>query len=105
MMDSSNPGGSMKTLTRPAVAKPIQPKPTPKFWLAINLHSRRKKLGLTQEQLAESAGISVRSLRDIENAVPESNPELKTITALADALEIEVGALFKHRPESELVDV
>lgn len=95
----------MKTLIRPTVARPVQPKPDAKFWLGINLHSRRKKKGMTQEALAKAANISARRLRDIENAVPESNPQLNTIAALAKALEVEIGALFKHRPESELVEV
>ena len=95
----------MKTQVRPSHTKLPQPEPTPKFWLGINLHARRLKVGMTQDQLAKAANISVRSLWGIESAVPESNPELKTISALAKALDVEVAVLFKSRPGSELIEV
>ncbi len=46
----------------------------------------RKKRGLTQEQLAEMANVTVRTIQRIENG--ESIPRSFTIKSLADALEI-----------------
>lgn len=46
----------------------------------------RKKRGLTQEQLAGMANVTVRTIQRIENG--ESVPRLFTIKALADALEM-----------------
>jgi DNA-binding XRE family transcriptional regulator len=95
----------MKTLVRPSQIKLRQPSPTPAFWLGLNVHALRLKAGITQAQLAKAAHISVRSLWGIESAAPESNPELRTIAALAAALGTEVSVLFKARPETELVQV
>jgi transcriptional regulator with XRE-family HTH domain len=95
----------MKTLARPALRRPPQPEPDPRFWLGVNLHSLRKKKGLTQEALAKLADISARRLRDIENAVPESNPQLNTLSALAEALDVDIAVFFKHLPASELIEV
>ncbi len=76
-----------------------------KLVLGNNIVRGRRRKGMTQEQLATAAHTSVRSVWAIESVVPESNPELKTISALAAALKVEVADLFKTRPESELVEI
>ncbi len=47
----------------------------------------RTALGLTQEELAERAGVSARSISDLERGL-ERVPHLSTIRRLADALEL-----------------
>jgi len=95
----------MKTIARSKKMKLIQPTPTPLYWLSLNLWDHRRRRKLTQEELAAKANMSARAYRYIETAVPEANPELNTIVALADALGLEIRDLFKPRPDLEIVDV
>ncbi|GBU28025.1 hypothetical protein R84B8_01583 [Treponema sp. R8-4-B8] len=60
--------------------------------LALNLKLNRQKLGLTQENLAEKAGISTHYLAMVELA--RKFPSAKMIERLAAALEIEPHELF-----------
>lgn len=59
---------------------------------------RRSELRLTQEQLAERAGLSRNQVQNIENSRNNidgtANPKLDTLWALAVALEVEVSELF-----------
>jgi tetratricopeptide (TPR) repeat protein/transcriptional regulator with XRE-family HTH domain len=50
------------------------------------LRRRRFAAGLTQEELAERATLSVRTIRDLEHGT--SQPHLRTVVLLADALEL-----------------
>jgi transcriptional regulator with XRE-family HTH domain len=57
-------------------------------------------LKLTQDALAQAAGITPRRLRDIEDASEATNPTLKTLGAIAGVLSVETVDLFKrHREE------
>ncbi|MGH3157692.1 MAG: helix-turn-helix domain-containing protein, partial [Streptosporangiaceae bacterium] len=59
---------------------------------------RRKRLaaGLTQQELAQRAGLSVRALSDLERGV--SRPHRKTVTSLTDALGLaEAGHAGRRR--------
>jgi transcriptional regulator with XRE-family HTH domain len=49
------------------------------------LRSRRRAAGLTQQELAERAGLGVRTLRELENG-RATRPQRKTVELLADAL-------------------
>lgn len=49
----------------------------------------RKLNGLTQEQLAELAGISERTLRSIERGT--GNPSITAVFAVADVLGVSIG--------------
>ncbi len=51
------------------------------------LKQYRSQAGLTQEALAERAGLSVRVVSDLERGVIQS-PQRKTITRIADALDL-----------------
>ncbi|MCP2269302.1 Helix-turn-helix domain-containing protein [Actinokineospora diospyrosa] len=71
------------------------------------VRARRERARLTQEELAEHAGISVRAISDIERGVARS-PQRRTIAALAGPLrlsEVELGGLLatakaaRPRPE------
>jgi transcriptional regulator with XRE-family HTH domain len=70
------------------------------------VRARRRRLGLSQEELARRAGLSVRGLREIESArIVASRPS--TVRMLADALEFEdaerqlfcTAGFAAHRPE------
>lgn len=54
------------------------------------IESERVKAGLTQDELASNAGISIRNLKMIENG--EANPSLETMLALCEALKIAISA-------------
>jgi y4mF family transcriptional regulator len=52
------------------------------------LQSRRKARKIAQEQLADIAGISPRTLRDIEKGI--ANPELETLMKICKVLGMEI---------------
>jgi transcriptional regulator with XRE-family HTH domain len=52
------------------------------------LQSRRKSLRIAQEQLTDIAGISPRTLRDIEKGI--ANPELETLVKICSVLGMEI---------------
>jgi transcriptional regulator with XRE-family HTH domain len=85
----------MKTLERKA---PVHI-PGDAYWVGTNINRLRKRLKLTQEALAQAAGITPRRLRDIEDAAEATNPTLKTIGAIARVLRVETVDLFKRRRE------
>ena len=58
------------------------------------IRERRIILGLTQQDLAEYAGISLRLLVDLEN--DKANPSMKTLNALASVLGMEVTLKIKE---------
>ncbi|MFO0806445.1 MAG: helix-turn-helix transcriptional regulator [Gemmataceae bacterium] len=57
------------------------------------LRARREALGLTQEALAEAAGIHRTYLSDVERGT--RNVSLLNIERLADALSISIAKLFE----------
>jgi len=74
--------------------------------LARRVHARRTELGLTQEQLAERAGISRNQIQNIERnrnnrkdprtGLPgPANARLDTIFLLAEALDLAVTDLLR----------
>lgn len=66
--------------------------------LALYLRDRRQQLGLTQEQLANSAGVSRRWLSNLEAGKPTA--ELGLVLRAIDAL----GLTFDLRPELDSDD-
>lgn len=52
------------------------------------IQSRRKTRKIAQEQLADIAGISPRTLRDIEKGI--ANPELETLMKVCTVLGMEI---------------
>ena len=65
--------------------------------LSSNLRHFRLEKGLTQEQLAEKAGVTYRHYQQIEGV---DRPGLRVVTAerLAHALEVDLASLFKKHP-------
>jgi len=55
------------------------------------LRGHRRAARLTLEQLAEASGVSARTLSDMERG-RSRGPQHRTVTALADALALEVDA-------------
>jgi y4mF family transcriptional regulator len=56
--------------------------------IGVLLQSRRKARKIAQEQLADIAGISPRTLRDIEKGI--ANPELETLMKICHVLGMEI---------------
>jgi transcriptional regulator with XRE-family HTH domain len=73
--------------------------------LALNLKKNRQKCGLTQEKLAEKAGISAHYLAMIE--VERKFPTPEMLDKLAEALDIETVQLFdiSATPEGVLLQL
>lgn len=61
--------------------------------LINQVKQRRKVLGVTQIQLAELSGISIRTIKALESH--QSNPTLDTISKIADVLGMEVRLAIK----------
>lgn len=57
-----------------------------------NIRARRKELHLTQEMLAEMAGLSPETIGKIERKIVD--PSIETIVRIAHALEITPGLLY-----------
>ena len=56
--------------------------------LAEVIKSRRKKLSLTQGDLAQMSGVSLATVKDIERG--EGNPSLSTASKLLELLGVEI---------------
>ena len=63
------------------------------------LRGLRKGAGLTQEELAEAAGLSLRAVSDLERGVA-STPQKETVRLLADALHL-IGPAPLRSPRSK----
>lgn len=61
--------------------------------LGARLRALRRARGLTQERLAERAGLSYKFVGEIERG--QGNPTLETLVALAEALDVDVADLFE----------
>ena len=57
------------------------------------IKTRREMLQVTQEMLAELAGVSLRTLKQFESG--RGNPTLQTLSKLADALGLELALKVK----------
>lgn len=64
----------------------------------MDIHSiireRRALLGLTQQDLADYAGLSLRIIKSIESG--KGNPSLSTLTKIADVLGLELVLKVKE---------
>jgi len=63
--------------------------------IGLKIKQLREQAGLTQEKLAELAGISLDYMGKIEVCI--NRPGLKTILKLANALKIEPYKIFKFK--------
>lgn len=60
--------------------------------LGKNLRAARKKLGLTQEELAQRSGVQAGEISRIEQA--KRDPQVSTVEKLAAGLELPLARLF-----------
>ncbi len=67
----------------------------------LRLRDIRIRKGMTQTALAEKARLSVRTIRDIEQA-DDPNPSLRNLHAIARALDITTGELFSAPTTADL---
>lgn len=65
--------------------------------LAENLLRLRGELGMSQRDLAAASGVRQALVSDIE--LGRANPTLSSLDAIADALGIELGHLFRSAPD------
>jgi transcriptional regulator with XRE-family HTH domain len=61
--------------------------------LGVNLRSARKKLGLSQEQVAERSGVHATEVSRIEAG--KRDPRVTTVERLARAVEVGPGELLE----------
>lgn len=72
--------------------------------LGANIRTRRKRLNLSQDALAQMIGLTRTSLTNIENG--RQHPPLHTFCEIAEQLKVEPSALLPRRAaEPEVVDV
>ena len=64
--------------------------------LARRLREERRRLGLTQESLAEKAGVSANFLAHLERGT--RGVSLETLCRLAEAMSIQPASLLSHGP-------
>lgn len=64
--------------------------------MAVNLRRLRHEKGLTQEELAERAGLSVRYLGSVERA--DVSASVTVLGKLADALQVAPADLVRSLP-------
>jgi len=75
--------------------------------IAKNIGNRRRFLGITQEELAERAGLSTNYVARLE--IGMNAPSLPALSRLAEALQVDLGALvtlghtFSHSDRVEAV--
>jgi len=68
--------------------------------LSANIKTRRKKLGISQEKLAEMANLSIQMVNCIEGCRAWVSD--KTLIALSNALGVEVYQLFTSDTENQI---
>jgi CheY-like chemotaxis protein len=78
-----------------------------KFRLGSAVKTRRSAMGISQEELADRAGLHRTYVSDIERGA--RNPSLESIEKLAAALGVSIPSLFARgaegKPEMELVEI
>lgn len=63
------------------------------MWFYSIIRERRVLLGLTQQDLADYAGLSLRIIKSIE--VGKGNPSVSTLTKIAEVLGLELVLKIK----------
>lgn len=66
------------------------------FNLGDSLRTRRKELGLTMQSVANSAGLSVGFISQVERGI--ASPSLASLASLADVLKTEIGNFLQTPP-------
>lgn len=74
----------------------------PKIVLATNVSRIRNEKGLTQQQLAEAAGMKQPRIAEIERG--DANPQIETLTKIAIALGVTLADLHAGTRDSDADD-
>ena len=69
--------------------------------IGANIQSRRKMIGLTQEQVAERLGVSRQTVATWEAG--ESTPDLANAAALVDVLDVSLDDLVSYDPQGTVL--
>lgn len=69
--------------------------------IGANIQSRRKMIGLTQEQVAERLGVSRQTVAKWESG--ESTPDLANAGALSAVLDVSLDALVGYDPQGTVL--
>lgn len=69
--------------------------------IGANIQSRRKMIGLTQEQVAERLGVSRQTVAKWETG--ESTPDLANAAALVDVLDVSLDDLVSYDPQGTVL--
>lgn len=64
--------------------------------LGVRIAETRRDRGLTQEQLAELTGFSLRYIQSLEAG--DGNPSVETVVAIAVSLHADLASLFRATP-------
>lgn len=88
---------SMRRLKRdrPEVYKALKD-PEPRVCLAWNVLELRGEKGYSQKQLAEKAGVSLRTIAYIEDDEEKFSPNIKIVQMIAKALGVKFTDLFQE---------
>ena len=70
--------------------------------LSLALKSQRKRLGLSQLELAQRCGVGLATIQNIESN--KANPELKTVLKLLDSLQLKLEIVGVPSHWEDLVD-
>lgn len=69
-----------------------------KIRLGTAVKKARQTLGITQFELAERAGVSLRTITDLENY--QANPQFDTLCQIIDSLNLPLSEIFYQKKES-----
>lgn len=72
--------------------------------ISKNLIKYRKRVGLSQEKLAEIAGISVGYVSKLERSIP-NNTSVSVLMRIAEALDITLNDLVYDNTENQLIQL
>lgn len=70
------------------------------IFLAENIQNLRKKLGFTQEELAEKLGVTFQAVSKWENA--KSTPDISFLPIMADLFDCSIDQLFSRDTQSNI---
>ena len=69
--------------------------------LAVNISEKRKKMGLTQEELAEKLGVTFQAVSKWETA--KAAPDISFLPELADIFKCTIDELFSRANDNSQV--
>ena len=77
-------------VSRPPLAGSLRVHVDPALAMAVQIRQQRTRAGLSQDALADRAGVSQQQVAKLEN--PKSNPQFRTVEKVARALNLRLDA-------------